>query len=621
MRLVTKKQRAEPLEYTEERLGEFVRWLDRELEDAISSRQPQESVWRDDLRQYDGVPRQAVRNIPIENAPNIEVTLGAIATDAVYAQAIDTITTVSPIVTVRAVSADDFPERIDRAKALQAHVNWGAANEWGLREALDETVLDDVKLGTGVYYIPFVESIVKTKSRTVTRRGPRIFSIPVEDAFVPGGSYEDQQRSRWVALRFWPTKSELADEAEAGGWDISEAQPAGTVGWVRTRREMLGRSWTQNIYSDIFEIFRVWCVFDIDGDGVGEDLLCVWDRTSRKLLRLDYNKYDTRPTEWMRYQIRGHLAYGLGVMDMVRPYQEECTEIHNFALLNALLANARFWKTRSGNAPETMRIWPGKVQELNDPDDVKPEVMADIYPSMAALQAFPIAMAERRVGINDLSTPRPSAVLGSRTPGITALSLLQQTARRFTPAFDSIRLATAGAVRQCLLREQEQLLAGDKRLEDHLLKIHGPVAGRHVIDALRDEEFETGYALELTASSATVNRDVERQNALLLTNILGQYYERSLQLIGIAANPQTPGPVRDVAGKIAAAAGELIDRTLRTFDQVRDPAAFIVHFNEEIDQTKDLGVQGMTMLMQMLGGITGGEQNGGALPTSPVGIG
>ena len=201
MRLVAKHQKSEPLEYTEKGLLDFVGWLDRELEDAISARQPQEAVWRDNLRQYEGIPKLPVRNIPIENAPNIEVTLGAIATDAVYAQAIDTIFTVSPILTVRPVSGDDHPERIMRAKALQEHVNWGAANEWGLRIAADESILDDVKLGTGAYYVPFTEHVQKTKTAKVTRRGPAILTVPIEDFFVPGGSYDDLQRTRWLAIR------------------------------------------------------------------------------------------------------------------------------------------------------------------------------------------------------------------------------------------------------------------------------------------------------------------------------------------------------------------------------------------------------------------------------------
>lgn len=608
MRLVTKSPRAESLDYTAEGVDGFRAYIDREIEDALSARQPQEAVWRETLRQYEGIPRSPMRNVPIENAPNIEITLGAIAVEVVYAQAIDLIFTVSPIITVRAVQ----PEKMQAAKALQRYVNWGAANEWDIRNAADESILDNVKMGTGIYHIPYTEEIVKTRTQRVTSRGPKALTVPIEDFLVPGGAYADCQKTRWVAHRFWYTQQELDDEARANDWDITEVGAVGAVGWVRSRREMLGRSLSSNVYSELYEVFKVYAYYDIDGDGIMEDLVGVWDRTSRKLLHVEYNRYDKRPYEAMRYQLRGHLFYGLGVMDMVRPYQEECTEIHNAATLNALLANARFWKAKDGSVPETMKVWPGKVQFMADPKDLEPVAMADIYPSMGALQAFPISMAERRIGINDMSAPRPSAVLGSRTPGITALAMQQSTNRRFTPAFDAMRFATAGAVKQCLYRIQERLLAGDKKLEEHLTQVLGVTDGFHVVALLKRPGFEHEVEIELTASSTTINRDVERQNALLLVNLLGQYYQKSLELVTIAASPQTPAPVKDAAKKIAAAATEIIDRTLRTFDQVRDPAQFLIDVEAELDATKDVSQQGIATLMQMLTG--GGQQNGGQNP-------
>ena len=79
-------------------------------------------------------------------------------------------------------------------------------------------------------------------------------------------------------------------------------------------------------------------------------------------------------------------------------------------------------------------------------------------------------------------------------------------------------------------------------------------------------------------------KDGDRQNAMMLVNILAQYYQRTLELVAIAANPQTPPAVVEVAKKIADSAGEIIDRTIRTFDQIRDPSTFIIQVEEEIDQ-------------------------------------
>lgn len=618
MRLVELHLEAPKLDATPEQHEAFRAWLDREVEDAHSARNPQEQVWRESLRQYDANPRVAVRNVPIENAPNIEVPVGAIATDEVYAQIIDLIFNIQPIVTCRPVGVAETPEmavRREQAVALQEHINWGVANEWGVRQAAEESILDDVKLGTGIYYVPFVEDIRKTRDRTVTQRGPRVLTHPVEDFFVPGGSYGDLQRTKWCAFRFWYNEQQLIDQGGGdAGWNIGAAQSAVNVGWVRNRREMLGRTWRNNIYSELFEIWKIYCYFDIDGDGIDEDLIAIWDRTSRQVLHLSYNTYDRRPGEAMRYQIRGHLFYGIGVMDMTSSLQTETSDIHSFALTNALLASARFWKAKDGSLPETMTVWPGKVQFMNNPEDLDAVQMSDIHPSMIMMQQFPMMLAERRVGLNSM-TKAPTNLASSRTPGITAISLLNQANKRFTPAFDGVRLATAAAVKQCLYREQERLLDGDPDLEDHLRKVHGNIKGQLIIDLLRDPDFDDSFVVELTASSATVNRDVERQNAILLVNFLGQYYQRVLELVAIASNPQTPPAVADAARKIADAAGAIVQRTLTTFDQVRDPSTFIVDINDELDAAVQPAQQGMQLLQLLLQSALGGGSANGLAPS------
>jgi len=598
----------------------FGAWLTREIEDALSARNPQESVWRERLRGYEGVPKNPVRKVPVENAPNIEVTLGAIAVDSIYSQSLDLMFTVAPVLTARGANGTVDPKAVS---GIQRLIDWGIKSEWALRPAAEHSVLDNVQLGTGAYYIPFVEHKKKTKTKKVTSRAPRILTHPIEDVLVPGGAHGDLQTERWCALRFWYTEGEMEDRRDAEKWNIEGVIPVGTIGWMRTRREQLGRTSSGTRVSELYETFRIWAYYDIDGDGFEEDLMCVWDRSSKKILLLGYNKYDYRPVEVSRYQLRAHLFYGVGVMDMIAPYQEETTEIHNHRVLNMLLANSRFWKAKAGAVPESMKIWPGKVQEMGSPEDVVGEAMADVYPSAPQAEAITISLAERRVGINDLSTPRPSAVLGSRTPGITALSMLQQVNKRFTAAFDGMRNTAAGAVRQCLYRYQERLLGGDKDVETHLSRVIGEDA-QAVISIMRDPDFDEMVSIELTASSASVNRDADRQNSMMLVNILSQYYQRTLELVAIAANPQTPPAVRSVAQKIAESAGAIIERTIRTFDVIRDPSTFIIDTAEEMDSIEGLSQQGMLGLSQMMSGLfqqvgagAGAGANGGPPALGP----
>jgi hypothetical protein len=210
--------------------------------------------------------------------------------------------------------------------------------------------------------------------------------------------------------------------------------------------------------------------------------------------------------------------------------------------------------------------------------------MADVYNSGPQAVAMLMGLAERRTGTNDMTLPRPSQVLGSRTPATTSTMMFQQISRRFTPAFDAVRLCVADVIKQAMYRYQERVLAHDAKVMMHIFDVLGQDDGLLVMEVLRDPHFDEGIKMEMTASSATVNRETERQNAMFLISLLSQYYEKITQLTMMAANPQLPQPIRDVAMKIAKAAGEIVERTIRTFDQIRDPEEFIINVEAELDQ-------------------------------------
>lgn len=591
--------------------GQFTNYLVQEIEDAYAARASQESLWRELLRMNDGQPKFPVRNTPVENAPNVEIPLGAIESEDIYAQAIDLMFQITPVVTVRDAGSGQY---VRQAKALQVFANWGVENEWGLRVAVDHTVLDDVQLGTGVYAIPLIEGKTKRRAATTVFRAPMVRSVPIEDFLVPGGAYENLQRARWCSEITWLSDEDLSLQATAGRWDIAQLAPA-KVEWVRTRRESLARTTGQTRVGNLYEIHRWHGYYDIDGDGVPEDVEAVYDRTSQSLLAVGYNRYDSWHYEAMRYQLRAHLFYGMGVIEMVQQMQTEVSDLHNHRTLNVMLANCRMWAAKRGVFGDNMLVWPNRVLQLDNPaTDLRELKLSDVYPSAAAAEAITIGLAERRTGSHGMGTgARPSQILGSRTPATTAVSMLQKSNQRFTPAFDGMRIATAGAVVQCLRRYHEQVRAQADGVEQHLRRLLGDQQAQDVLTLLRDPDFERNVSVTLTASSASINRDADRQNAVVLMNALAQYYEKTLNLVAIAANPATPGPVKEVAQKIARAGSEVMDRLIRTFDQIRDPQTFIVTAEEQIDASVGAIPQNAAGgLAQLVAALGGGED--GAAP-------
>lgn len=582
-----------------DKMKELQEWLNSEIEDALMARHATEKRWSDALRQYNAVPKNPVRNTPIENAPNVQITLGAIGTDSIYAQVIDLIWNVSPIITTRAVNN----KYIQHQKAFQRWTEYVATNELNLREQADHSILDNVLMGTGAFYIPWVEEVKKTNVLETTWQGPRVFSMPPEDVIVPGGSAASPQNTRWIGLRFWYTKAELELMKKQQEWDIDGAAIAGGMSTIRLERERLaGTSSNGKRLGDLYEIIVLSALYDIDSDGINEDLSIVWDRSSRKVMKLSYNSYDHRPIEKMCYQIRAHQWDGIGVMEMLHQLEEGASDVFSYWICNMLLSNCRMWAAPPGQLENPMITFPNKLVELSDPSALKELKMSDVYGSGPQAVAMIMSLAERRTGQNDMSMPRPSQVLGSRTPATTSMMLFQQVNKRFTPAFDGVRLCVAGVVIQAMYRYQEQLLANNAYAHDHIAEIMGDEAPL-IIEVLKDKNFAEAITIELTASSATVNREVERQNAMFLVGLLSQYYQKVIELTTIVSNPQTPPEVRDVAKKISMAAGEAIERTIRTFDQMRDPEAFIVHFEKEIDDAAagaDMQ-NGLMALMAMLG--------------------
>ena len=588
-KLVITHSEVEKLRPSAERVGELERFLRQNLEDDLSARFRQEVSWRESLRQYEAIPKQKVRNIPVENAPNIEIPIGMLGVDVFYSIALQSVFSISPLTTVSMSPGRD--ELSEAKKAVEDFVNWSVRNELDTKNAAEHSFLDDIQLGTGAFVIPWITDRKKTKVHKIISMHPQIMTWPIEDVILPGGSFQAVQNMPRIALRSYLTEWDLEFNRKTFNWNTEFATPAAAVGWVRTQREGLGKT-HHNKTGEIYEVFDYYINYDIDGDGYEEDLLVTFDRHSGRAMKIRYNPYDRRPIELMQFQKRAYLGYGMGMLEKLRSFQQEISDIHNYRNLNMLLANTKLWKVKRGaGIPENMKIYPGKQVNVADPGDIVGESMADIYTSMPQAEMISVNMAKELVGINEMTSQRPSGILSSRTPATTAQLGFSQSNQRFAASFDSMRTALSNAIKQSMFRYQEQLLAGNTFVKAHINKVLGEQRGKLVIDMLGREDFDEAINIELTATSERTSSGARLQSLLQMSQIMVQYWERVMQLGAIATNPQTPAPMREIAQKIADSAGELVERIARQFDTIRDPKAFIVEFGEQLDQAAQISDQ------------------------------
>mgnify|MGYP001590153313 FL=1 len=588
---------------TDERRKLIQDWVETEYTFASSARAAYDNAMVENLRQYEGVPQRSVKQYPYEGAPNYEFNVSAIAVDSIHSQTIDLMFSISPAVKASASNKD----HVNLEAPLQRLIDWGATNEWRLREAATSAFLNNIKHGSGVYYVPYEETIKRTDIRKVIERGPRIYSVPVEDFYVPGG-VENLEEADWCGLRSFVPEGALVLYAAERGWNIDGAKAAPRHSKVRNVRERYGKTTSFSGRKGTvatYEVLKVYANIPIGGEDL--DLLVYYDPNGHHIYKVTYMPYDRWPFEVMRYQPREHLIYGLGVVEMSRQFQNGVTDFMNNWLANSFLANMRGFKGPHGaiGSGDSIKMRPGKYYGFPMPDQVEIFQMADVYASgMAAVQTL-LGFAERRTGVNDVTNPRPSSLLGNRTPGITALSVMQQANRRFVNAFDEMRIATQKAVRQCLYRYQERLLADDSDVRDHLYQLLGDYDGALVEGLLRDENFDNAMKVELSATDATQNRLQERQDAIALAGMLGQYYDKVVQLMQLAATQGVSEEMRSTALKVATATGEIIKRTVQTFDTIRDPERFVIDLEKEINAIPGVPEAGIESLLAMLGGAGG----------------
>jgi hypothetical protein len=584
-------------------------FLATEVEDAFSAQSGQIEVWRDCLRQYKAIPKTTTKKDPFDGAANIEIPLGAIAVETIAAQATDSIFNTSPLTTVRGV-----PGYEKHAKAFQTLTNHLMVDRFtNLRYTSNEAILDDVMLGTGALYTVWSKGIRQTGISEVQDRGARCWCVPTEDLVFPGGAMSDPEEARFLGYRTYVSQGEFEQLAKANEWNIDNCKPqkSQNISWLRVRREELARTRQASTeMGDQYELIYMYLYFDYMGIGTEQELFVTFDRVAQASLDVKFSPFDTRPFSLMRYQLQPHLAYGLGVLEMIRPFQDETTSWHNFRMNNARLANSRAWAYKIGSpvGGDRIKIVPNKAVGLASADDLKALAMADVYPSAIQYEAATIMLAERRTGINEMLNSGKGGNAGSRTPGMTTMALQAQVNKRFAPAVDGMKLGIADAIVQCLSRMKEKVLqdgADRHAVEDWLHKILSEDEAALVMEVMedRDRTFEDCVEIEITASTAATNREAEKQSSLMLVNLLGQYYEKLLQLATVTQNPMTPEPIKALANRIAVASTEAMDRVVRTFDQVRDPKTFLI--SEDQFHGMDTGTSGLSGLGNAIGGLQG----------------
>lgn len=609
----------EPVKLSKKRKEELADFLQNELLQTIGDRQVLENKWENALIQSRAQSPDGELEFPFVGASNIEFPLTDMHFQPVYADFFQTLHAPEDYFSVSARR----PDRVPHSNAVQEALSAVEKRFLKMKNVNGRALLDQITLGTSIYKNHWFErrynrkdynSEGKIVDALVKISQPRIDHIPLQKFFFPAKSWsldpDAQGGTPWQAQQIdmtpakfeeWRRSTETLpgffpkDAEEVKNWLVDERKPVDD----EIREEDSYKPWNDQT----IKLYEVWCRFDINDDGIDEDLVVVFHLDSFRILRIIHNplmhgKWPFKATKYLPW----FGIYGRGLAEVDEWAQDSLTNLLNAQLDNVLLANTRMYSAPIGsNIQPGEPIYPSKIWMLGPNEQVGEIKMSDIYSSLPNVIGQIMQFSEMRTGVSEIKQGNLTG-LPNRTPATSLLAMLQEGNKRFDmilSAFRDVHSEMGIEVLQNLLqhtvddpfRWQEFFTQAVGEEEANLLRevFQGGIIG-----------LEESFGITVTATSAQVNKEVEKQGFVGLMQIVAQIYGQLIQTALLME--QTQDPVTLATAQAAYTSGtELLKRLLERFD-IQNPSEYLPNLdaNQQAAQAQgqqapgqqNLGIQG-----------------------------
>lgn len=571
---------------------DILTYLKEELQNAESERQGfmrKLARWK---VAYRAPIADGPKNWPIWNSSNLTVPVIKEIVNTLAAQIVQSTLTSRP----RWVLKDLALEWKPFVDPIERFLDIASDRDLKLKKIATPWLIEGVKLGTSILemgwnvdarrvykYTPDGKDVYP--STAIFHDGPLPVHFPVQDFWIRFGE-TDIQQARWVARRIWMTEKELKVAEKQGkffgleklhGRDRRGKDLASDVDEVIEETKP-GRR-------DLWEVFKVWLSWDIDGDGRDEELLLYFSRDALQFMsnRFNPNWHGRRPYVKFGYFPVEHRFYDEGLCEMLEDLQTGISDKHNKRADNETMSNAAMIIKRKmvkGIMPGDP-IYSGKVIETADIwNDLREFRLSEPYPSTVQSEAILRQYAERLSGAGEAQSG--SAMPVSRTTASAQLALLQEQAKRVDLTVQSAResLDEVGMYTNFLYY---QYGTNGKAIE--WLGEAGRVV--EAVYRLPRRVAEIGHALRVATPTSLQNRQVKRENAVALFNLLVQLYERIMPFAQLLAPEQMP----EVAHGMVRSAKTYMLNVLQSFEETdpEDVLAGLTVLEKVLPRPEDLG--------------------------------
>lgn len=612
----------------EKTIDEFIIWVDQWIMDLESNISDKRQSWADQEEAYRAKSGPAV-NRPFVGASNDTVPAIAMAVDPIHARLDTGIFKQDPVFQIKPLKKSF----VKYGNALTQWINYYQRNKLNLRSIASPRILEMTKLGTMILKTVYDKQSHKIKTydvddagnwNVVTKieerfSGPRVFGISLPDFMFPP-LYQhlqdcpivvERQRTTYWKLKVAEASKKLTNVDRIKDFTVNNRTVVETA-----RNEAAEVNDSRRFYDEI-EVYEIWCDYDINGDGLPEHLVATFHKDSRTLLQLRYNWYfhQRKPYTVVPYQITNDSLYGIGIAEMVKPFQDSLTRWQRMSTDNAYIANIRMFivKKESG-IEEIPRLYAGRCFFVDDPrSDFIPFSAGEIYPSTLSERQNLFGLSEKRTGVSDYLTGRESPIIGSRATATSTLALIQEGTKRVEEVLENIRLGFAEVIENCFYIWIQYGLGG---LDDLVFSDDDTgTLVKEFFAQVKAENVNGSLAVDLSATDAAGNRQAMQTMQLQIIQVMMGYLEKLLAAGQSALMAQQQMPeLALMIGDVMTAARKMFRDLLQKYD-IRNPEEYL----PDLEKYLNAGQQPPADAGQGdLAGLSGAVAGPGQLQIPPV---
>ena len=574
------------IQLSDDRRQAFVQWLDENLRNLINSQKSKQNIWADYEKAYRAYP-EAYKTEPFEGASNLVVPVIAMSVDPIHARLDIGIWKQDPPITIKGLRKSVMPY----IASVQKFINYWAKNIAKMRQVSSPRSLECTKLGTMVFKTIYDREVYSIKTydpqqnyKVITRdevryAGPRVLGVSLGDFLFPA-NYQFLQDCPIVAERIRTTYWQLKIAEASGklkGVDALRSQEIHDRTDLERAREEAAQHEDARLTDDIV-VYEIWCDYDVDGNDLPEHLVVTYHPETRTILQLRYNWYfnQKKPYVLIPYTITNESLYGIGLCEMVLPFQQAITKWEQMAQDNAYIANIRMFIAKSESSIEEVpRLYAGRTFFVDDPrSDFIPFAAGDIYPSTLSERQNLFGLVEKRTGVSDYLVGRESPIIGTRATATSTLALIQEGTKRVEEVMENFREGYGEIMLNCIsiwmqygLEGLDEMVLGDDKVAEDV---------RQFFDLLTQTNVYGTIGIDLTATDASTNRSTLQSMQLQLIQLMMGYYEKLLNAMSIAMQMQAQGNQEavDLIKETAVASRKLFADLLHDYN-IRNPEDYL----------------------------------------------